>query len=194
VRRPVLTLALALALAPSAAHARDGSAPMMTPAAAESRYGATLRSHVFHTLDGRPVSLASLAGEVVVINVWASWCQPCRRELPGLDALNRELASGPAGARGRVLAVSIDRDATNARRFAAERRLSLPIYIDGPEGLARRLDLDRIPTTLVLDRDGRIACVHSGGDAAGLAEVTSVARRLVGARTAAVTPVEGGNP
>jgi thiol-disulfide isomerase/thioredoxin len=195
VRTRALTLTIALALAPGAAPARgatSAAAPVaMTPAAAESHYGAALRSYVFHTIDGRPLALGSLAGEVVVINVWASWCQPCRRELPGLDALNRELARGADGMRGRVLAVSIDQEPENARRFVAERRLSLPVYLDGPDGIARRLDLDRIPTTLVLDRDGRIAALHSGGDAAGLAEVAAVARRLAGTRTASN---DGGNP
>ncbi|MBI1795912.1 MAG: TlpA family protein disulfide reductase [Candidatus Eisenbacteria bacterium] len=187
----IAAIALAGSLAPGAAAAGGTPAPATTPAA--TRCDAALRDYVFHTVDGRSVTLAQLSGEVVVINLWASWCLPCRRELPGLDALNRELAAGRAGARGRVLAVSIDDDRENAKRFVAEHRLSLPIYYDGPEGLARRLDLDRVPTTIVVDRDGHVAGIHAGGDGAALAAAAAEARRLVATHTAAAS-TEGGTP
>src|SRR5262245_7990690 len=109
-----------------------------------------LRSHVLRTQGGGTLSIASLRGEVVVINFWATWCPPCRRELPQLDALHAELAQR----QGRVLAISIDRDPENVKRFARKLDLKLPILVDGPEGLARRLDLEHIPFTVVLDRRG----------------------------------------
>jgi len=189
-----LTVTVALALATSgavpASAGRAAAPPVVTPASVESRYGAALRAHVLHTVDGRALSLASLSGEVVVINFWASWCRPCRRELPGLDALNKDLARSG----GRVVAISIDEDRENARRFVQEHGLSLPVYHDGPNGIARQLDLGSIPTTLVIDRGGRIVDVRSGGDAAGLAEVSALAKRLLASRTAAAAPIEGGNP
>jgi thiol-disulfide isomerase/thioredoxin len=110
----------------------------------------------------------------VVVNFWASWCAPCRKELPRLDALNAELAKSG----GRVVAVSIDTDANNARRFVLAHKLTMPVAQDGPDGLARRLDLQHVPCTVVLDRDGSIACAVGGGDEAALAQVTNVARRL----------------
>jgi thiol-disulfide isomerase/thioredoxin len=134
----------------------------------------TLGEHTLHALDGGSYTLASLRGQVVVVNFWASWCAPCRKELPRLDALNTELAKSG----GRVIAVSIDTDANNARRFVTAHKLSLPVAQDGPDGLARRLDLQHVPCTVVIDRDGSIACAVGGGDDAALAQVTNVARRL----------------
>src|SRR5205085_4051736 len=64
-----------------------------------------LRECVLHTLDGKPFTLGSLRGEVVVVNFWASWCPPCRKELPALQALHTRL-----GGQGRVVAISIDQD------------------------------------------------------------------------------------
>jgi thiol-disulfide isomerase/thioredoxin len=146
-----------------------------------------LRSHVLRTPGGGTLSVADLRGEVVVINFWASWCTPCRRELPQLDALHAELSRR----QGRVLAISIDRDPENVRRFVSKHDLKLPIYLDGPEGLARRLDLDHIPFTVVLDRRGEVAFTGSGATPNELAELGAVARRLVG-EVPSLTTDQGG--
>jgi thiol-disulfide isomerase/thioredoxin len=135
-----------------------------------------LGDHAMRTLDGTAFHLASLRGQVVVVNFWASWCAPCRKELPRLDALNAELAKSG----GRVVAVSIDADAGNARRFVTAHDLTMPVAQDGPDGLARILDLRHVPCTIVLDRDGSIACAVGGGDEAALDQVTHMARRLSG--------------
>jgi thiol-disulfide isomerase/thioredoxin len=187
---PALALAAVVAaLAASASPALAGADEAAVAAGAENRHGEALRRHPLRTLDGRTVTLAAYDGEVVVVNFWASWCKPCRRELPGLDALHRDLLRGAGGVRGRVVAISIDAEAANARRFVRDHKLSLPACHDGPEGLARILDLDRVPTTLVLDRDGRIAFVQSGGGPQALAELNAVTRRLLATRTAAAEPV-----
>jgi thiol-disulfide isomerase/thioredoxin len=149
-----------------------------------------LRTHALHTENGASLTLGDLEGQVVIVNFWASWCQPCRRELPSLDALHAELA--PRG--GRVVAVSIDENPDNARRFARATRLTMPIYIDGPNGLARQLDLDHIPLTLVLDRNGAVAFSISGTDDRSLAGLRSTALRLVAAKPYATQTTEGANP
>ena len=132
-----------------------------------------LRRHPLRGLDGRTLPAAALDGEVVVVSFWATWCKPCRRELPSLDALHAELA----GKGGRVVAVSIDTDPANVRRFVRTHGLRLPVYVDGPEGLARDLDLDHVPFTMVLDRSGALAHATSGAGAAGLAAIAAEARR-----------------
>ena len=77
-----------------------------------------LREHTLRGLDGKTMTLDALRGEVVVVNFWASWCTPCRRELARLDALNTEIARRG----GRVVAISVDEEIENARRFAARAR------------------------------------------------------------------------
>ena len=171
-------LALVVAAAPGVSDAASPTRPALREA---------LRSHVLRTPGGGTLALADLRGEVVVINFWASWCPPCRRELPQLDALHGELSRR----HGRVLAVSIDRDAENVTRFAHKLGLKLPIYVDGPEGLARRLDLNHIPFTVVLDRRGEVAFTGSGSTPRDVAELGAVARRLAG-ESPALTNEQGG--
>jgi thiol-disulfide isomerase/thioredoxin len=186
----LVAIAVLLGSFPAAPPAAFAGGLAAAAAGVEDRHGEALRRHPLRTIQGRSLTLADLQGEVVVVNFWASWCRPCRRELPGLEALHRDLARGAGGARGRVVAISIDAEAANAVRFLKDHGLSLPACHDGPDGLARTLDLDRVPTTLVLDRDGRIAFVQSGGGAQALGELTAVTRRLLATRR--VTDLERG--
>jgi thiol-disulfide isomerase/thioredoxin len=137
---------------------------------------AALRGRTLTAIDGSTLPAGSLAGQVVVVNFWATWCKPCRREMPRLVALDRELSRRG----GRVIAVSIDEDPENVRRFAKSLGLELPLYVDGPKGLVRTLDLERIPTTFVLDRDGTMVHRSEGSTDADLDRLAAVTRRLTG--------------
>ena len=155
-----------------------------------ARVSGILARHVLHPLEGGTLSLADLRGQVVVLDFWASWCAPCRKELPRLDALHAEIARRG----GRVLAVSIDEDRENVDLFARRYGLRLPIALDGPNGLARELELRHVPLTLVLDRDGRVAFASSRSDDAGLAAVAAAAHELMAGRPVAAAAPEGGRP
>lgn len=93
-----------------------------------------------------------LRGHVLVINFWATWCGPCREELPALDRLERALA----GEGLRVLAVSVDASPQAAARFAEARGLGLTVLGDPGEEVARRYGVGAYPTTVVVDRRGRV--------------------------------------
>lgn len=149
-----------------------------------------VEQHAFRTLEGKPLRLDGMRGQVVVLNVWASWCSPCRRELPALNALNAEIAENG----GHVVAVSIDHDLDNVRRFAKAHALSMPIVHDGPDGIARQLDLDQVPFTIVLDRDGRVALAAGGSDEAAFGRIASLARQLVAKSPVAAQSPEGDMP
>ena len=82
-----------------------------------------LSTHTLAALDGKTTTLAKYRGEILVVNFWASWCAPCRRELPLLDQWN----SAWTGRGARVIAISIDTDAKKAKRFAEEMKLTLPV-------------------------------------------------------------------
>jgi thiol-disulfide isomerase/thioredoxin len=135
------------------------SVAMLSPLARTSRADGDVRgklaAHRLAGLDGSATTLAAYRGDVVVVNFWASWCGPCRKELPIMDGWNQAWA----GRGARVVAISIDKDERKARRFAKEAGLSLPVFHDGPDGLARAIDLPSLPCTFLLDRDGRVVTV-----------------------------------
>ena len=166
------SLLAALAFAAPATAARGPQAGPVADAAA------VLRRHPLRTLSGETLDLAAMRGDVVVVNFWASWCPPCRRELPELDALHREIQARG----GRVVAVSIDHDPRHAARFVARHKLSLPVAHDGPDGLAKALALPAVPYTLVLDRSGRVAHATRASDAAALGQLAATTRRLLDAK------------
>ena len=111
----------------------------------------------FYNGAGKKIQLADFRGKVVLLNIWATWCGPCRREMPTLDRLQVKLG-GPAF---EVVALSIDRAGPNAvRRFYREIGIkNLDLYIDstGETLLALSLSTVGIPTTLLIDPDGQTA-------------------------------------
>jgi thiol-disulfide isomerase/thioredoxin len=181
--RALLLALLLLALAP--ALVRAASLEGLGADAARARQA--LGGHVLRTPDGDRLPLASLRGEVVVVNFWASWCAPCRRELPALDALNTEIAARGA----RILAVSIDTDPRNAKRFARSIDLRLPVYADGPDGLAKSLDLGAVPLTLVLDRTGDIVYASTHSDEAAIRRLREVVQQHVTTKAIVSRTTEG---
>lgn len=112
-------------------------------------------------LGGEPVSLSGLRGQVVMINLWASWCPPCRAEMPAIERIyqvNR--------ARGlEVLAVNTtyQDNESAARAFVQEYGLTFPILLDRTGAMANRYQLRALPTTFFVDRQGVIQDVVVGG-------------------------------
>ena len=107
----------------------------------------------FNDLEGHEVALSSFRGQVVVMNLWATWCAPCIAELPALDRLHRALSRDGLV----VLAVSVDEGSTDVAAFARERGLTLQVLRDpGGRVGARALHVDAYPTTFVIDAAGRL--------------------------------------
>jgi thiol-disulfide isomerase/thioredoxin len=110
-------------------------------------------------LDGRPVRLEELRGQVVLLNVWASWCGPCRREIPSLAELHREL-----GSRGlRVIGINVD-DATAGQVRDLRESLEIPYAVVRPTRALDGAFVTRgvVPHTWILDRLGRVRTSHAG--------------------------------
>ena len=108
------------------------------------------------TLQGSNFALGDVAGDLVVVNIWASWCEPCRTESPVLARLERQLAAK------KVRFVGIDETdtTTSATRFVASTGARYPQLVDSDGALLRRLPLlpqKGIPSTLILDRHHRMA-------------------------------------
>jgi thiol-disulfide isomerase/thioredoxin len=102
---------------------------------------------------GRRRSLADFRGKVVLLNIWATWCPPCRREMPSLDRLQSTLG----GPDFEVAALSIDRAGIDVvRKFYAEVGIrNLAVYIDTSGKAPRELGTVGVPSTLLIDREGR---------------------------------------
>ena len=114
------------------------------------------------TLDdaaGKPIRLSDQRGQVVLLNFWATWCPPCRVEIPWFMEFQKEY-----GQRGfTVLGVSFDGDGwKSVRPYIERQRVNYPVMI-GSDSFAQLYgSLDSVPTTLIVDRSGRIAAIHVG--------------------------------
>jgi thiol-disulfide isomerase/thioredoxin len=112
-------------------------------------------------LDGQLHDLASLKGKVVLVNFWATWCPPCRREMPSMDRLARKLAGTPFA----VLAVDIGEDADTIHTFISQLDAtpSFPILLDPHARIMQTWKISGLPTTYLIDPQGRIAYSAVGG-------------------------------
>jgi cytochrome c biogenesis protein CcmG/thiol:disulfide interchange protein DsbE len=103
-------------------------------------------------------SLADYRGKVVVLNFWASWCEPCRAESPLLQRWHKRLEKRNAT----VLGVDVQDVSDDARSFAAKYGLTYPMLRDGPGDIRDEFGILGLPETFVVDRRGRIAAVARG--------------------------------
>jgi thiol-disulfide isomerase/thioredoxin len=112
---------------------------------------------VISNLEGQPCSVKDFRGVVTVLNFWATWCGPCRLELPELQRLYNEL-----GAKGFVVAtINVDGPRAPIRPYFERMGLTLPAYsIDA--GTDRLLGISSIPFTVLLDRQGRVVRAYAG--------------------------------
>jgi peroxiredoxin len=112
------------------------------------------------SLKGTTVTLGSMKGKVVLVDFWAQWCEPCKKELPQLDRLAREYA-----AKGVVIvAVNIDKQRENAERMVKQLGVSLPVLLDPAGSVAGSYDLPKMPTSFVIDKKGIVRFVNEGFD------------------------------
>ncbi len=149
IRRFAALVQFAIAVALTAAAALAGAA--VTPQSGAPDF--TLPS-----LDGPNLRLREQRGQVVMINFWATWCGPCRSEMPHLSKLyDKYRASGFT-----LLAVNIDEDPRKAAGLAKQLGMRFPVLLDADKKVSRLYDLSTMPSTVLVDRDGRVRYVHRG--------------------------------
>jgi peroxiredoxin len=145
MRHILTSLLLALSTAFTTAHA--------TITAQAPAPDFTLRS-----ADGKNLRLNEQRGQVVLVNFWASWCGPCRQEMPHLNRLyDKYRASGFT-----LLAVNIDDDPRQATGTATRWGLKFPVLLDADKAVSKLYDLGSMPATVLIDRDGRVRYLHRG--------------------------------
>ncbi len=138
----IMLLLLLLGTGPGSAREVSGAAPDFT---LKSRSGENLK-------------LSEFRGEVVMINFWASWCGPCRQEMPLLDELYQRYH--PMGFT--ILGVNVDQDREAALRLLKEIPVNFPILFDEDNKVSERYELMAMPSTVMVDRDGNMRFVHLG--------------------------------
>jgi thiol-disulfide isomerase/thioredoxin len=109
------------------------------------------------TVDGATFTLSSQKGKVVLINYWATWCGPCRMEIPDLIAMQKKY--GPRGFV--VVGLSEDDDFAQAAAFANQNSMIYPV-LKTPENLHKEITVDGLPTSFLLDRNGKVIKSMSG--------------------------------
>lgn len=111
-------------------------------------------------LSGKQVQLSSLKGKVVLVNFWATWCPPCREEIPSMVKLNQIMQ----GKNFQMLAISVDEGGKQAvQEFFRQNGVTLPALLDTDGGVARRYGTTGVPETFVVDGKGKIRKKVIGG-------------------------------
>jgi peroxiredoxin len=110
------------------------------------------------TLGGAPLRLGEQRGRVVLVNFWASWCGPCRQEMPQLNRLHDAYRSAGLV----LLGVNVDDDPQRAAEVAQRQGIRFPVLLDSDKAVVRRWDLGSMPATVLIDRDGRVRHLHRG--------------------------------
>ncbi len=106
------------------------------------------------TLEGKPAKLSDLRGKVVLLNFWASWCQPCIDEAPSLNLLQRKIS--PLGGTVLGINVGIDDEQDAYEKFLTDYKIDFPTYRDATQKLAASYGTTAYPETYVIDRKGRL--------------------------------------
>ncbi len=111
------------------------------------------------SLDGQQVSLASLKGKVVMVNFWATWCVPCRQEMPHLEALYQRYNSLGF----ELLAVNVEKNnADGARKWLQETPVTFTVLTDPNNEITKLYKVQTMPSTVLVGRDGTMRFIHHG--------------------------------
>ena len=107
---------------------------------------------------GKNIKLSELRGQVVMINFWASWCGPCRQEMPLLDQLYQRYQ--PMGFT--LLGVNVEEDSSAADKILKEIPVSFPVLYDNNSKVSESYQVQAMPSTFLIDRDGKLRYLHKG--------------------------------
>lgn len=110
------------------------------------------------SLEGSNLRLAEQRGDIIVLNFWASWCGPCLQEMPALDALAAKYA--PLGVQ--VWGVNVESDNRVAQAYLQRTKVDFPILFDDQNEVSKAYQVQAMPTTVIIDKDGQIRALHRG--------------------------------
>ena len=158
LRRLLLAGMMAAAL-PAAALELDRAAPDFT----------------LKSLGGKNLKLSEMAGNVVLINFWASWCGPCREEMPLLNDLHKKYE--PLGFA--VFGVNVEEDVKGAMGFLQNFPVDFPVLLDSANQVSKQYKVIAMPTTVLVDRDGKVRYLHQGYKSGDEIKYQQMVKKLV---------------
>jgi len=110
------------------------------------------------SLDGKNIKLSEHRGSVVMVNFWASWCGPCRQEMPILEQLYKRYQDLGFV----ILGVNTDENPANSRILLKDISVTFPVLFDSKNNIVKKYDVQAMPTTYLIDRNGNLRYVHKG--------------------------------
>ncbi len=107
---------------------------------------------------GKDMSLSQLRGQVVMLNFWASWCGPCRQEMPLLESIQKKYK--PLGFT--MVGVNVEPDSAQAEKFLKQTPISFPVAYDRDSSVSKLFRVKGMPSTVIIDRKGNTRMIHQG--------------------------------
>jgi len=124
---------------------------------------------------GKNLKLSEHRGEVVLLNFWASWCGPCRQEMPYLEQMQERYSSYGFT----VMGVNVEEDSSKARKMLQDISVSFPILFDTRNTVSKAYKVAAMPTTVIIDRDGNMRYLHKGYKAGDEATYKQWVKKLI---------------
>ena len=132
--------------------------PLATATGITGLAGQPAPDFALKSITGENLRLSEFRGEVVMINFWATWCGPCRQEMPLLDELYQRYQKVGF----QLLGINIDDDRRSAVKMVRVLGVGFPVLLDERKDVSRLYDVDAMPATLLIDRTGIVRYVHHG--------------------------------
>ena len=127
------------------------------------------------SLSGKNIKLSEYAGNVVMLNFWASWCGPCRKEMPLLNALHNKYETLGFV----ILGVNVEQELRLAKSFLADTPVDFPILFDVSNTVSKAYDVIAMPTTVMIDRNGQVRYIHKGYKAGDEKKYKKMVKKLI---------------
>ncbi len=124
----------------------------------KSSLGQKAAKIMVENLAGKKFDLSKTKGKVVFLNFWATWCPPCRSEMPSIQKLFQNIKDD----KFEIVAISLDDSPEKPREFARSNNFTFPIYFDRDKSAAKKYNIRGIPATFIIDKKGEIAFQHIG--------------------------------
>lgn len=126
--------------------------------AASEKISGKAANFTLKSRSGKNIKLSELRGEVVMLNFWASWCGPCRQEMPLLEKIHKKYKRLGFT----LLGVNVEENSSAAKNYLKDVKVSFPILFDNTNKTSKLYDVSAMPTTILIDRNGNKRFLHKG--------------------------------